>query len=66
MITPDIAEDADLRTCVDGVYRALVDAFKHRRDLPDDIRALLSSAIAVLAVTSVHLELHPPPDKTAH
>jgi hypothetical protein len=57
-MTPDIADDADLQTCVESVYSALVDAIEHRRDLPDDIRSLLNSAIAVLAVTSAYLELH--------
>ena len=53
----DIADNADLRTCVDGVYGALADALEHRRDLPADIRSLLISATTVLAVVSVHLEM---------
>jgi hypothetical protein len=27
-MTPDIADNADLRTCIDGVYSALVDALE--------------------------------------
>jgi hypothetical protein len=56
-MTPDIADNADLRTCVDCVCAAVADALERRRDLPADIRALLVSATAVLAVVSVHLEM---------
>jgi hypothetical protein len=52
--------EADLLTCVDSVSAALANTLEHRRDLPDDIRSLLSDAIAVLAVTSAYLEQHRP------
>jgi ribonuclease PH len=58
-MTPDIADNADLRTCIDGVYSALVDALEYRRDLPRDIRSLLISAISVLAVIIAVLDRNP-------
>jgi hypothetical protein len=51
----NIAKDADLLTCIDTAYTALVDAYEHRRDLPDDIRFLLSDTFIVLAVVSAIL-----------
>jgi hypothetical protein len=47
----NIAKDADLLACIDTAYTGLVDAYQHRRELPDDIRSLLRDAVAVLAVT---------------
>jgi hypothetical protein len=51
----NIAKDADLLTCIDTAYTALIDAYQHRRDLPDDIRSLLCDAFVVLAVVSAIL-----------
>ena len=51
----NIAEDADLLTCIDTAYTALIDAYQQRRDLPDDIRFLLCDAFIVLAVVSAIL-----------
>ena len=51
----NIAKDADLLTCIDTAYTALIDAYQHRQDLPDDIRCLLRDAFLVLAVTYANL-----------
>ena len=51
----DITKDADLLTCIDTVYTALIDAYQHRPELPDDIRCLLRDAFLVLAVTYANL-----------
>ena len=47
----DITKDADLLTCIDTVYTALIDAYQHRPELPGDIRSLLCDAFVVLAVS---------------
>jgi hypothetical protein len=49
------ATDADLLACIDSTYTALVDAYQHRRGLPDDVRFLLCDAFIVLAVVSAIL-----------
>ena len=46
-----VGKDADLLTCIDTTYTALIDAYQHRQELPDDIRRLLADAFIVLAVT---------------
>jgi len=51
----NIAKDADLLTCIDVAYTALIDAYQHRQDLPDDIRCLLRDAFLVLAVAYADL-----------
>ena len=51
----NIAKDADLLTCIDTAYTALIDAYQHRPELPDDIRCLLRDAFLVLAVTYANL-----------
>ena len=51
----NIAKDADLLTCIDTAYTALIDAYQHRRDLPDDIRCLLRDTFLVLAVAYADL-----------
>ena len=51
----NIAKDADLLTCIDTAYTALIDAYPHRPELPDDIRCLLRDAFLVLAVTYANL-----------
>ena len=47
--------DAGLLTCIDATYTALIDAYQHRPELPDDIRCLLRDAFLVLAVTYANL-----------
>jgi hypothetical protein len=51
----NIAEDADLLTCIDTAYTALIDAYQHRPELPDDIRCLLRDTFLVLAVAYADL-----------
>jgi len=51
----NIAKDADLLSCIDATYTALIDTYEHKRDLPDDIRSLLCDAFVVLAVVSAIL-----------
>lgn len=46
----DLPENADLETCIDSTLKQLCDAITQRHDLPDDIRTLLCSAAATLAV----------------
>ena len=53
----NIAKDADLLTCIDTTYTALIDAYQHRAELPDDIRRLLADAFCVLAVTYASLKM---------
>ena len=53
----NIAKDADLLTCIDTAYTALIDAYQHRPDLPADIRSLLCDAFVVLAVTYASLKM---------
>jgi len=52
-----VGKDADLLTCIDTTYTALIDAYQHRQELPDDIRRLLADAFIVLAVTYASLKL---------
>jgi len=56
-MTADLPENADVETCMDLVLRQLCDAITHRRDLPDDIRSLLCSAAATLAVALAHARI---------
>jgi hypothetical protein len=51
----NIAEDADLLTCIDTAYTALIDAYQHRPELPEDIRCLLRDTFLVLAVAYADL-----------
>ena len=51
----NITKDADLLVCIDTTYTALIDAYQHRQELPDDIRCLLRDAFLVLAVTYANL-----------
>jgi hypothetical protein len=49
-MTANLPENADLETCIDSTLKQLCDAITQRHDLPDDIRSLLCSAAATLAV----------------
>ena len=51
----NITKDADLLVCIDTTYTALIDAYQHRQELPDDIRCLLRDTFLVLAVAYADL-----------